>query len=148
MTSTSTLVLQPVVSAGRYFVWLLNGVAFQSTNKVLIITTTVASGVRREWSKKVLLFTHLYAIAARYCLASKATSFISLSLHIFLLSVCLPACLQPMNHHGVLLQFYHEGMLTGLMPTPCSHGLVIQFYTPFSDHWPALRCISLTLFFY
>lgn len=78
-----------------FFVWLLNGVAFQSTNKVLIITTTVASGVRREWSKKVLLFTHLYAIAARYCLASKATSFLSLSLHIFLLSVCLPACLPP-----------------------------------------------------
>ncbi|KAJ6973097.1 hypothetical protein NC653_033435 [Populus alba x Populus x berolinensis] len=42
--------------------------------KVLIITTTVASGVRWEWSKK------------------------------------------PMNHHGVLLQFYHEGMLIGLGP--------------------------------
>jgi len=41
------------------------------------------------------------------------------------------ACLQPMNHHGVLLQFYHEGMLIGLRPTPCSHGLVIQLQSSF-----------------
>jgi len=60
---------------------------------VLIITTTVASGVRWEWSKKVLLFTHLHAIAARYYLASKATSFISLSAHFPFIRV--PACLPP-----------------------------------------------------
>ncbi|KAJ6873611.1 hypothetical protein NC651_032459 [Populus alba x Populus x berolinensis] len=92
--------------------------------KVLIITTTVASRVWWEWSKKVLLFTHLYAIAAPSYLASKATSFIPFSSHFSFIRA--PACLQPMNHHGVLLQFYHEGMLIGQGPTPCSHGLVIQ----------------------
>lgn len=66
---------------------------FSPGTKVLIITTTVASRVRWEWSKKVLPFTHLYAIAARYYLATKATSFIPFSAHFSF--ICVPPAHEP-----------------------------------------------------
>lgn len=143
MTSTSTWCFSQLSVLRDISVWLLNGVAFQSTNKVLIITTTVASGVRWEWSKKVLLFTHLYAIAARYCLARKAPSFISLSLHIFLLSVCLPACLPPAHDPS----WCASAILPwGYVDRPKAYTLLTQACHPFISLSLIIGLRSLTLF--